>query len=259
MTTSFANADQAAQVPEAPPAESTELVPQAPSEIVPDSFFGNDDIEGDFDKSDIKIPRLALVQNVGPLSGELGFTPGTFVYNKETVLGTSVKNPQGAIIGTDGITITLLHLRKYFLEDLAYGSEVMPVLFKTSDDARRAGFLPVQDKRAMGPDHKYFKPVIDADVLIRGTPENITFPFDYNGTPHAIARWTLQSTAYTRVGKQFATDATLALRSGLANKHYTVSARKEKLGQNFVFVPKATLTGVNPPEFIAWIKNSIKL
>lgn len=260
MKTSFADADQAAQVPDAPNAEPTAaLVPQATNEIVPDSFFGNDQIEGDFDKSDLKIPRLSVVQSVGPLSGELGFVPGTIVYNKETVIGTPSKNPQGAINGTDGLILTLLHLKKYFLEDLPYGAEAMPQYFKTADDARRAGFLPIQDKRQMGAEHKYFKPVIDADVLIKGTPENVTFPFDFNGTPYAVARWTLQSTAYSRVGKQFATDATLALRQGLTSKFYTVSVKREKLGQNFVYVPKATLTGVNPPEFVEWIKNSVKL
>jgi len=268
MKSSFANADQSAvptetvdQIPAgAQPvgANSEALATSGGSQIVPDSYFANEGVEGDFDKSDVKMPRISVVQGVGPLSGELGFIPGTIVYNKETVLGNVIKNPAGAVLGTDGLIVTLVHLKKYFLEDIPYGtSEAIPQYFKTLDDARRAGFLPSADKRTMGPDHKYAKPVVDADILIRGDASNVTFPFDFEGVPYAMARWTLQSTAYGRVGKQFFTDSQLALRAGLSTKFYTVSVKKEKLGQNFVFVPKATITGVNSPEFIAWVKSVV--
>jgi hypothetical protein len=270
MKSSFANADQAVvptetvdQVPANAVQTETQVAVAAPTELAPpDSYFANDGVEGDFDKSDIKMPRISVVQSVGPLSGELGFLPGTIVYNKETVLGTPFHGPdtpngKGPIIGTDGLIVTLVALKKYFLEDLPYDPASMdiPQYFKTLEDARRAGFLPSQDKREMGPDHRYVKPVADADFLIRGTDKNITFPLDFNGTPYAKARWTLQSTAYSRVGKQLFTDSQLALRNGLTTKFYTISVRREKLGANWVFVPKATLTGMNTPEFQTWIKS----
>ena len=257
MKTTFADPDTET-APATPPA-STALAAPASTEVVPDNFFSNEGVEGDFEQSDIKMPRLGLVQSVGPLSAELGFTPGTFVYNKEVVVGNVVTDPakNNAVIGTDGLILTLFKLRKYYLEDIPYGtSEEMPAYFKTLEDARRAGFLPSSDKRQMGADHKYVKPVIDADILIQGDPaKHVSFPLDFNGTPYAAARWTLQSTAYNRVGKSFFTDSQLALKScGLTGKFYTVSSRREKLGQNFVFTPKAALKGLNTPEFIAWAR-----
>lgn len=246
MKSSFKDADQVEVA--APPAEeittSTALAVQPEATVVPDGFFSNDAVEGDFDRSDIKVPRLNLVQSVGPLSGELGFTPGRFVFNKEVDLGS------------EGLKITLIHLKKYLLEDLAYGSETMPRFFKSMDDARRAGFLPIADKKTMGEEHKYAKPVLDADVLIEGKPGvNDTFPFDFNGTPYAMARWTLQSTAYSRVGKSFFTDSQFALKAGLSIKFYSVSAKREKIGVNWVFCPRVQIAGKNSDEFIAWIKS----
>lgn len=262
MKSSFANADQEAEVvsPETTPvaAPSTALVPASPTALAQnDSFFSNEGLEGEFDQSDIKIPRFSVVQAVGPLSGELGFIPGQIVYNKETIVGTVVKAPTGGVLGTEKLKITLLRLKKYFMEDLPYGSEERPAMFKSSDDARAAGFLPVQDKKKCGPEHKYFKPLIDADILVEGDASNVTFPFNYNGTPFAIARWTLQSTAYTVVGKQFATDAGLSLRAGLQTKFYTVSCKKEKVGANWVFVPRVQLTGLNDAAFQQWIKDTV--
>lgn len=248
MKTSFADADSSFASPEAQsttPVASTAVATRPPQELVPDSFFNNDNVEGGFDKDDLKIPRLNLVQSVGPLSGELGFKPGAFVYNKE------------ADLGSGPIKITLLKLRKYFLEDLPYGSETFPRLFKSAEEAAAAGFLDIRQKREMGEEHKYVKPVLDADVLIEGKADEATFPLDFNGTPYAMARWTLQSTAYSRVGKGFFTDSQLALRAGLSTKFYTISTKREKLGNNFVWVPRAQLSGRNSDEFIAWIKDVV--
>lgn len=250
---SFADADaEAVTTPEvvAPVAnQQTSVVPATGGAVgVPDSFFHNEGMEGDIDRSDIKMPRLALGQNVGPLTNELGFKPGDFVFNKEVALGPNIK-------------VTLVRISKYYLQDLPFGSEEMPLFFKTADDARRAGHLSIQDKYSMDKearkDHKFFKPVLDADVLIEGyaTAEYSSFPLDFNGTPYALARWSLQSTAYSRVGKQFITDGTMALKSGLSTKHYTVSAKREKLGANFVFVPTARLAGKNSDEFVQWAED----
>ena len=93
----------------------------ASSAPVPASFFQNEGgLEGEFDRSDLQIPGLNLVQSVGPLS-EL-FQPGQMVYNKEEVLGLPAE-------------VTLLRLRKFFQEKLPYGSEVLPRRFNTQAEA----------------------------------------------------------------------------------------------------------------------------
>lgn len=246
MKQSFADTDAKAENPAPEPkAATTALVPKQSSELVADSFFNNEGVEGCFDKSDLKMPRLNLVQNVGPLSGELGFKPGVFVYNKETDLGAGP------------LKITLVKLRRYLLEDLPYGSEQFPQVFKNMEEAAAAGFLDIRQKKEMGEDHQYVKPVLDADVLIEGRESDVSFPLDFEGVPYAMARWTLQSTAYSRVGKTFFTDSQLALRAGLPTKFYNISAKKEKLGENWVFVPRAQLAGRNTEAFVKWVKEVV--
>lgn len=245
MKTSFSDAD-VTNVPVAPATEA--LVPTSDSQVVPDSFFSNDAVEGDFDKSDLKIPRLSVVQGVGDLSGELGFTPGQFIFNREVDLGNK------------DIKISLVRLKKYFVEEIPgpYNRNgPMPALFKSQDDAMRAGFISSAEKKAMGPDHKYFSPVIDADLLIEGKPERVEFPFEFEGVPYALARWSLRSTAYGKVGKGFFSDSQLALRAGLSTKFYMLSTEKVKTNAgHWIHVPKARITGKNSDAFVAWVKEN---
>lgn len=218
-------------------------VPPATSPAVPDSFFNAEGMEGDYDRSDLQLPRLALVHGVGPLSEH--FAPGHFVFNKEVDLGVGP------------IKITLLRMQKYYLEDVPYGSEVFPKRLNTLDEVRKEGAFLLAEKRDMGEGHTYFKPCLDVQVLIKGTPDNVVFPFTFGGTPYAIGIWSIQSaTAYNRAAKQFITASQFALKqTGLAGGEWDLQAKREKFGTNFVWVPTVRQSGRNTPEFIEFAKS----
>ena len=76
-------------------------------------------LEGEFLPEDFVLPRLNLVQSVGPLSET--FQPGAFVYNKEVTLTD----------GTQPVSLTVLRIRKQYQEYVPYGGEEMPRVLMT--------------------------------------------------------------------------------------------------------------------------------
>lgn len=214
-------------------------------------FAGNERIQGEFSDRDLQIPRFSLVQNVGPLSEN--FTPGHFVYNK------------GHSLGNGPISITILSLKKYFCEDIPYGSEVFPRIVNSLDEIRKLGGAPSWEKpKGMSKEDAakrlFFKPVLDIHALV-GIPKDSEAAgeafHEFEGQPYVEAVWTVQSTAYTRVARPVITAAQLALKNGLHTRPWEVTAKREKLGPNLVWVPKAVLSKPHSPEFIAWVNESV--
>lgn len=237
-----------------PTAISSEVaISNASSAVVPDKFFQNEGVEGEFSASDVKVPRFNLAQAVGPLStimiegtDKAMFPPGTFVYDRQRALGTT------------GVKITLLRLKKYFAEDLPYDENgPRPRIFVTERDVRQAGGFMVWEKKEQGDDQDYFKPVLDATVLIEGQPDWPEFPLEFEGVPYAKAIWTLQSTAYSRVARQFITAATLNLRTALYGAPWIVSSKREKIGKNWVHVPNVRQAPRHSAEFQAFAKSYV--
>lgn len=257
MKTSFAEAavteapspddvSAAAEIKNQPAAESSAVVPRETADLVPDTYFQNGEMEGDFDRSDIKIPKLNLVQSVGPLTEH--FQPGHWVFNKETDLGQVP------------VEITLVKLRKYFIEDLPYGTESIPAVFDSFEQAAREGFRHNRDKWKSGkggkPDTEghYVKPVLEATVLVKAPTEQPSFVYERDGAFYTFALWTLQSVAYSRTATKFITAAGFALRKGLSTAPWSVTPKREKVGNNFIWLPDARILKPHTPEFVAWIK-----
>ena len=83
--------------------------------------------EGEILPSEIRIPTLNVVQGVGDLADS--FRSGAIVLNKETQL-------------TDGGTpleVTLLRCRKFYVENIPYGSEQRPAMYDKLQDVLKAG------------------------------------------------------------------------------------------------------------------------
>ena len=114
------------------PAVITE--PVAPVTVVPDSSNEPDEgtlamlptmpLEGEFLPQDVVLPRINLVQSVGPLS-EL-FAPGGVVYNKEITLSD----------GASPVSLTVMRIRKQYQEYVPYGGDESPRMFDTLDEVR---------------------------------------------------------------------------------------------------------------------------
>lgn len=220
---------------------------QPENAVVTDKFFSNEQMEGEYDQSDFVIPSLNLTQSVGPLSEH--FTPGQVVYNREEVVceGWTEANRHQHV----PLEFTVIRTKKFFLEKLAYGGEVMPRRFDTQDEALAAGLLPPGKKvQGMG----NFGPVLSCQVLVKGVKgKHDGWPLEFGGTPYAMARYSLSSTGYYAAAKLIITSSEYGLRAGLHTGFWHLAPRREKVGANMVWVPRIKLAGRHTPEFIAWI------
>jgi hypothetical protein len=194
-------------------------------------------LEGEFLPQDFVLPRLNLVQSVGPLSET--FQPGAYVYNKEVTLSD----------GTQPVALTVLRIRKQYQEHVPYGGEEMPRVFDTLEEVRAAGgWIDWRDNQ-----RPPFSPILNALVLVRSPfPEHPMFPHRFGEADYGLALWTLRSTAFTRAGKTIITASQFALRDGLHLGEWTLTSRREKLGMNFVHVPVLRHAARHNEEFAAF-------
>jgi hypothetical protein len=194
-------------------------------------------LEGEFLPQDFVLPRLNLVQSVGPLSET--FQPGAIVYNKEVTLSD----------GTQPVSLTVLRIRKQYQEYVVYGGEDMPRVFDTLEEVRAAGgWIDWRDNQ-----RPPFSPILNALVLVRSPfPDHPMFPHRLGDADYGLALWTLRSTAFTRAGKAIITASQFALRDGLHLGEWSLTSRREKLGMNFVHVPVLRHGARHSDEFAAF-------
>jgi hypothetical protein len=194
-------------------------------------------VSGEICKSDLQIPSLKLVQQVGDL-GEL-FTPGSFVLNNE----------HGVSDGTVETTVTVAHWNKYYIENLEYGTDQTPDTAKTMQEVvQKGGTTEWQGKTP-----PTWTPVGVATCMVEGK-DDLHFPFAYEDKQYAIALWTMRNTAYRRAGRVIMTAAAYNLKTGLEYGNWLLSSKRETLGKNKVFVPVLKTGGRNTDEFAAWIR-----
>jgi len=194
-------------------------------------------VSGEICKSDLQIPSLKLVQQVGDL-GEL-FTPGSFVLNNEH----SVSD------GTAEVTITVAHWNKYYIENLEYGTDQTPDTAKTMQEVvKKGGTTEWQGKTP-----PTWTPVGVATCIVEGK-DDLHFPFAYEDKQYAISLWTMRNTAYRRSGRVIMTAAAYNLKTGLEYGNWKLTSKRETLGKNKVFVPVLKTGGRNSDEFAAWIR-----
>lgn len=206
------------------------------------------ELTGDFGVDDFRIPTLNIVQAVGPLSDKFPNQAGAICFNKEVLLSP----PPAAGQSGDIISLTVVGGEKRFVENLPYGSDQMPQTVDTVEQVRELGGT----LQWVGDERPTWAPVFNAYVLIEGDPEIPGFMLEHDGRWFAPAVWSMRSTAYKRAATLIISAARLSLRDGLANGKWSLSAKREKIGQNFVFVPILKQAGRNSKEFVDFIKNN---
>lgn len=212
------------------------------------SYFKNSRMSGDYDAKDIIIPRLQLTHGVGPLSEH--FAPGLLVFNKAHSLGGGPLN------------ITLLGMKKFFLEDVEYGSEVIARRFDSVEEFRAAGLKLITEKprgEAKGA-ATYAKPVLDAHILIEvpaGNAAEAEAFHEFGGKNYLEASITLQSINYSRVAKLWITASQMALRKGLHLRPWHLTTKREKFGVNFVWTLATVMQNAHAAEQVAWIEREV--
>lgn len=203
-----------------------------PTNIV---VIANEDVTGDFERSDILIPTIRLVQKTGELA-EL-HTPGSWVLNQEELLSD----------GSTPLKLTVLNFRKYFSENIPYGGDEQPrIAVSLKDVLEMDGTTEWQDNIP-----PTFVPVGEATVLVEGKNEAL-FPFEYDNSRYALARWTMRKTAFTRAARKIITEAHIGLKDGLQWGSWELSSGKAIAGTNKYFVPVLTLAGRHDEKFANW-------
>jgi len=239
-------------------AHDSQLVHQAP-------VSGAEGISGSIDRSDVSIPQLKLVQSIGPLS-EI-FEPGLLVINNEAPI-TDEPNKDNPT----PLSITIIGLQKQFEENLEWGSDDRPRVFDTEAEVAEAGG---HLNWAKGPKGKLIKPPFSpvASILVAVKAPDVEdegilshFPYEFNcGKDKALAQYNgfytvvvfrAKGAGYTRMAKPIITAATMSdlKTKGLISGAWAMGARREKLGENLVYVPVIKRIGSHPPAFIEFLR-----
>lgn len=226
MTTSFASKPAApsadTQTAATAPVPARPLPPEHDEETSTQLAIPGKPVEGEFLSEDFVIPKLHLVQAVGPLSER--FTPGQFVYNKEQVISD----------GATPVNLTVLRIKKQYQENLPYGGDQLPRMFDTLEEVKTAGGWIDWRNNERPP----FSPILHALALIRSPfEESPLFPYEFAGAAYGLALWTLRGVGFTRAGKTIITASQFALKDGLHTGSWALTSKREKIGMNFVHVP----------------------
>ena len=241
----------------APAAEaSTEIVPAA--EAGSPSTFLED--EGDIGLGDIIMPRINLVQKVGPLSEE--FTPGDIVLNKELVIFSFP--PKGKESEAKPIEFTVLGFRPTIYTERVPGG-ALGRNAKTPQEVRALGGTTDYDvnKRSAekGEEIPLFQQLSTALVLIKRPEgideEGIHFTYEHDGVRYALAQWSMKGAAFTAGAKVIKTARRIGhlARGGYTSYPYSMTTRIKNYGGNppkFAVIPVLRPGKKHSPEFKAF-------
>jgi hypothetical protein len=208
-------------------------------------------VVGEVSMSDIKLPRLNLVQKVGSLADS--FHPGSIVFEKAFVLSDG--KPENAL------DLTPLQFRKQYQRKTVWGegdNNEQPEVYDTAEQVRAAG-----GSLQYG-DENYFQEIAHIAFAVK-LPENLDagdelidlFQYKFADALYTVAMWTVASSSYTALGKRILTDSAMALRNGLHTGHYHVSSEIKKNARNSWYAPKAAFAGKHTPEAATFFSSII--
>lgn len=194
-------------------------------------------LEGDIQQSDIKLPRINLVQKTSQLV-DSGYRPGDIVF----------KNGESVVPLNSPHEITVLKLRKQYQQKLPYGSPDTPQVYDTAAEVRDAGGTTTYGEE------NYFEEIAHVQILFPAPTDlpaemEDLFPYEFEGKSYAMAMFTAGGSNYTNFAKPVIT----AMMGPLRNAHWTgkwviqSDLRKNAQGSWNVIVPK--MAGRHTPEF----------
>lgn len=217
--------------PAGTPASSTQIVPSAPQELAAPSaaIAMPGQFEGEFTSRDFAIPSLVICQKSGKLMDDNPSWLGHIIYDKCLDLGSSVK-------------AIFFRVKRYFIEDLAFGSDSLPRKFDTVAEAREAG-VDVVD-------------IAELDCLVE-VPADFDSGEQIGESFYAPARYTVRSTAFRSTVPILRKDVSLRLKGDLTAGVYQISSVKKTYGPNSWFAPQLAAAGSTPPEVHQYIAEKL--
>jgi hypothetical protein len=201
-------------------------------------------LQGDWNISDINIPRVNLVQKMSPTAED--FKLGTFLFDKTI----PVTNEQA-----ERANVTVLTLKKYYEEDKAYGDGDLPVRFDSEQQAINAGYFHKWDKTA-DQDALRYSERADAVLLLPVPLEHAHY--EHDGVGYVKGLLTLKGTSYKSCAKIL---ATAFVNPSLDGKGYKVKWEfgSQKMTSKSIswYVPVAFNRGKHDDAFVEWLENEV--
>jgi hypothetical protein len=253
----------AAEIPTAP---VTALVPVAEVGVpaVSDSPIEFD--ENDIKFSDVYLPRVNIVQNIGDLMKV--FNPGEIVLNSTFVIHTPAQTEK-KIAGTPPLKITLIGFKKKQFAEKVSGNVQGLLVNSEAEVARAGGTLAYKEwdqsvqaakaNPAVKP-LKYFQALSTALLLIERPADlkddgNIQFPYTCEGKQYALALWSMKGTAFTNAAKHFFTARKIGhLREGYPTRAWTLTTKLESYGTNMAWIPVVRPAEASTPAFLQFVQ-----
>lgn len=185
--------------------------------------------EGEFTAADIKLPYLTICQKSGNLMDSHPEWLGKWVYDKAASLG-------------DTISVVFFKVKKFYLENLPFGSDTIPRRFDTAAEAAEANCNVVD--------------VAELDCLIE-----VADDFDggkkIGDKSYIIARYTVRSTAYGATVRVLVKDSAMRLNNNLPSGQYKLKTEKKTNGSNSWYAPVLMADGKSPEDLQEYISANL--
>ena len=229
----------------------TDLVAQFDKTLAPQSCSSNEDFGGEWNREDVRLPRINLIHKTSDSELIEKFGIGGFVLNKEVKIGS----------GKEPVEIYVLRAVKDYVQKLPYGDPEMPAVFKSEAEVlANGGSLNYKDAKA----GNFFGPRAHVQMVVK-LPDNASdadealFPYEFAGSAYAMAILTVASSAFTSVGKELATLRTnnKVMRKGLWFGKLALTSEVRKNAVNSWHIPVVKYAGENPADFAEFLHSLI--
>lgn len=217
------------------------------------------------DFSEIVLPRINIVQNIGELKNS--FPPGSLVLNQQVSLFipplVNAKTGKVEREATQPAALTVLGFRPTRYCEKIEGGTGRGIIVDSESSVRSAGgtldYKEWELKKASG--IKLFQPLADALVVVESPPDmkadDSMFSYEVASKRYALALWAMRGTSYTAAAKRvfFTARAVGNLRKGgYPSWSYAVSTREETYpGGNKAWIPVCLPKEKNSAEFINFV------
>lgn len=201
---------------EAAPAPATLATTAQSTAVVTHQAAANDDVQGDIDFSDIKLPRLNLVQRTGDLPERFEF--GAFVLNKECNLGKELR-------------FIALNIKKQYQEKTEYGSGAQGRVFNTREEVKAdGGVFGFRDGEFSELAHIHL--LVQMPEGLEKNPDSASvidlFIYEIDGKLWAPVVFSVGRSSYTSFAKPLLTSRQFQLRDGLWRGGWELTSKINK-------------------------------
>jgi hypothetical protein len=217
------------------------------------------------DFSEVIVPRINIVQNIGQLKDS--FESGAIVYNQQHSLFVppliDLKTGTVERAATPPVIITVLGFRPTRYSEKTTGG-ARGIIVNTEAEVRaQGGTLDYAEwKLKVASGMKRFEPLADAFIAIErpeSFPDDDTvFGYDVDGKKVALALWAMKGTAYTAAAKRvFFTGRSMGiLRGGYPTWAFSFATREESYDTgNKAWVPVCLPARKQTPIFLDFVRS----